>query len=138
MSSYPGRCVIGVERRTLPGETVETVERELDDLIGRCRASDPLLDAAYRTTLHRDPFSTPEDSEIVATTLSAARDEGAEPAVAGAAYWADSGFIAAAGIPTVLFGPGGAGAHADEEWVSLRDTELVTRALVRTAQAFSA
>ena len=38
-------------------------------------------------------------------------------------FWADSAFIAAAGTPTVLFGPGGAGAHAVEEWVSLADTE---------------
>ena len=44
-------------------------------------------------------------------------------------YWADSAFIAAAGIPTVLYGPGGEGAHAAEEWVSLADTEIVARVL---------
>jgi hypothetical protein len=33
-----------------------------------------------------------------------------------------------AGIPTVLFGPGGAGAHEHEEWASIADTELVARA----------
>ncbi len=55
---------------------------------------------------------------------------GAPPALAGASYWADAAFLAAAGIPTVLFGPGGAGAHAAEEWVSLADTEAVCRTLV--------
>ena len=44
-------------------------------------------------------------------------------AIGGASYWADAAFIAAAGIPTVLFGPGGEGAHAAEEWVSIADTE---------------
>ena len=48
----------------------------------------------------------------------------------GASYWTDAAFIAAAGIPTVLFGPGGDGAHADVEWVSLSDTEAVTRTLI--------
>ena len=41
----------------------------------------------------------------------------------------------AAGIPTVLFGPGGEGAHAPEEWVSLSDTEAVARVLVDVAEA---
>jgi acetylornithine deacetylase len=34
-------------------------------------------------------------------------------------FWADSGLIAAAGIPTVLFGPAGEGLHETEEWVDL-------------------
>ena len=62
-----------------------------------------------------------------------------EPAtIAGVSYWADAGFIAAAGIPTVLFGPGGEGAHAVDEWVSLSDTEAVARTLVRLATRFCA
>lgn len=55
------------------------------------------------------------------------------PPVGGASYWADAAFIAAAGIPTVMFGPGGAGAHAIEEWVSVPDTEIVARTLVEAA-----
>lgn len=50
---------------------------------------------------------------------------GAPVALAGASYWANAAFIAAAGIPTVMFGPGGEGAHALEEWVSLADTQAV-------------
>jgi acetylornithine deacetylase/succinyl-diaminopimelate desuccinylase-like protein len=53
--------------------------------------------------------------------------------IAGASYWADSAFIAAAGIPTVLFGPAGEGAHAAEEWVSISSTDAVARTLVGVA-----
>lgn len=53
-------------------------------------------------------------------------------------YWADAAFIAAAGIPTVLFGPRGEGAHAVEEWVSLSATEAVARTLVGLARRFCA
>jgi acetylornithine deacetylase len=60
------------------------------------------------------------------------------PRVGGVSYWADSAFIAAAGIPTVLFGPGGEGAHAAEEHVSLADTEAVARTLVGVAERFCA
>jgi hypothetical protein len=41
--------------------------------------------------------------------------------------------VAAAGIPIVMFGPGGQGAHAAEEWVSLSGTEAATRTLVAVA-----
>ena len=58
--------------------------------------------------------------------------------IGGASYWADAAFIAAAGIPTVLFGPGGEGAHAAVEWVSLSDTESVTRTLLEVARRFCA
>src|SRR4051794_23874358 len=120
LSSYPARCVLGVERRTLPGETAAQVEAEL-------RALAP--DAAHRTLLVREPFEIDAAHELVATVRDAA---GGAP-VGGTSYWADAAFIAAAGIPTVMFGPGGAGAHADEEWVSLADTETVARTLVAVA-----
>ena len=43
--------------------------------------------------------------------------------LAGAAYWADSALLADAGIPTVLYGPRGEGAHAAVEWVELESLE---------------
>jgi acetylornithine deacetylase len=134
LSSYPARCVLGLERRTLPGETTEQIERELAQLLDRCRAEDPELHAEQRTLLVRDPFEIAADAELVDTVRSAAAGvTGREPSVGGAAYWADAAFIAGAGIPTVLFGPGGAGAHAIEEWVSLSDTEVVARTLTAVA-----
>jgi len=75
-----------------------------------------------------------EDAEIVRALREAVPDA----PVGGASYWADAAFIAAAGIPTVMFGPGGEGAHAAEEWVSLADTEAVTQALVATARRLCA
>jgi acetylornithine deacetylase len=67
---------------------------------------------------------------------AAAAELGAAPATAGGSFWADSAFIAAAGIPTVLFGPRGEGAHAIEEWVSLSSTATVARVLTEVAARF--
>src|SRR3954452_14407107 len=53
MSSYPARCVIGLERRTLPGETGAGVEAELARLLERCRAADPALEVQQRMLLVR-------------------------------------------------------------------------------------
>jgi acetylornithine deacetylase len=134
LSSYPAHCKVTIERRTLPGETPEHLEGELEALLGRCRAADPELAVVRRTLLSREPFELDPDAELVRLLAGLLP----EPVTTGASYWADSGFIAAAGIPTVLFGPGGEGAHAIEEWVSLSDTETVAGTLVRLAERFCA
>ncbi len=137
LSSYPDRCVLAVERRTLPGEAVAEVERELDELLARCRAADPQLVAERRTLLARDALELDPGHEIVLSLRAAAAAvTGSEATVGGASYWADSGLIAAAGIPTVLYGPSGEGAHAVEERVSLRSTEVVARTLAEVAARF--
>jgi acetylornithine deacetylase len=134
MSSYPARCVVGLEHRTLPGSTGEDVERELADLLERCRAEDPELEAERRTLLVREPFEIDPGAELVRVVCEAASEAtGETPPIAGASYWADAAFIAATGTPTVMFGPSGEGAHAAEEWVSLADTEAVARTLAGVA-----
>jgi acetylornithine deacetylase len=134
LSSYPGHCRLGLERRTLPDETGEQIEAELAGLLERCREADPEFEASQRTLLVREPFEIDQDEELVAlVTAAAAGVLGEPPPIGGASYWADAAFIAAAGIPTILFGPGGEGAHAIEEWVSLSDTQAVARTLIRLA-----
>ncbi len=119
LATYPASCTVSLERRTLPGENVDD---ELAALLGDA-------DGSSRVTLVRQPFTVDPEAEIVRLVRSAA---GAE--IAGAPYWTDAAFIAAAGIPTVLFGPGGDGAHADVEWVSLSDTQAVLETLVEVAE----
>lgn len=125
LSSYPARCTIGLERRTLPGESCADAEAEIAALLG---------DATQRTLLVREPFEVAEDAEIVALVREAAP----EAAVGGVSYWADAAFIAAAGIPTVLFGPAGEGAHGAEEWVDWRSAERVADVLTAVAERFCA
>ena len=139
LSSYPARCVLGLERRTLPGESAADVEAELEALLTARRDADPALDAGRRTLLVREPFEVDEGAPLVETVRAAASEAlGSAPPVGGASYWADAAFIAAAGIPTVMFGPGGDGAHAAEEWVSLSDTDAVARTLVAAAERICA
>ncbi len=135
LSSYPARCVLGLERRTLPGESAADIERELAALLDRCRAASDQFEASARVLLVREPFEVDPAAQIVtAVSEAAAEITGAAPQQGGASYWADAAFIAAAGIPTVMFGPGGEGAHAVEEWVSIADTEVVARTLTAVAE----
>jgi acetylornithine deacetylase len=119
-SSYPERCALAIERRTVPGETPAQVEAELRAIIDRLVAETPDLRATLRLGVHRAPMETPVDAELPALIRSyGAAVTGRAIPVAGVAYWTDAASLAEAGIPAVLFGPGGAGAHATEEWVDL-------------------
>lgn len=136
-STIPDRCVLTIERRTLPGETVANVERDIADLLARCRAVDSELNATARTLLAREPFEIPASADIVRTVADAATGVLGRPAdLVGVSYWADAAFISAAGIPTVLFGPDGDGAHADVEWVSIPGTIACAQALTAAARSF--
>lgn len=120
LSSYPERCVLALERRTIPGETPELVEAQLDDIVRRLAAADPQFRAVVRRGVDRAPMEGREDDPVpTLIKRHAAELAGREVRVVGVPYWTDAASLAQAGIPTVLFGPSGAGAHAVEEWVDL-------------------
>jgi len=134
-STIPERCLLTIERRTLPGESLADVEADVARLLQQCRDADAALTVNARTTLARDPFETSSDEPIVQALQQAAPDpRGSVPV--GVSYWADSAFIAAAGIPTVLFGPDGDGAHATTEWASISGTIQCARTLYAVAMDF--
>jgi len=120
IATYPDRCVLTLERRTLPGETPEIVECEIRQIIEQIQRTDPAFKAEVRRGLDRSPLEIPEDCKLIAVLKSAAtRIMGKGPVIAGVPYWTDAATLYAAGIPAVLFGPQGAGAHADVEWGDL-------------------
>ena len=120
-STYAARCRLEIERRTLPGETADSVMQEIGELIATLRAADPGLEIDHRLLLARDPFEVAPDAAIVAAVRSAAAERlGNPPATNGVSFWMDAALIASAGIETVVIGPAGAGAHAAEEWVDVQ------------------
>jgi len=123
MSSYPARCVLMGERRTIPGETIGAVEEELRRLAG---------EGELRILAHRDPYEAPTEHEFVELVRRLARaDE-----LVGAPFWTDAALIAEAGIPTVLFGPVGEGAHAAVEWVDVASLGRLRDAVVEIARSW--
>lgn len=129
-SSYPDRCTIVVERRTVPGEDAAFVEEELRGILGEIADSDPAFEYRLDILASRDAFAARPDSAAAAAVTDAYRDlTGAAPAVRGEPFWTDCALLAAAGIDTVLFGVDGGGAHAATEWVDLASLATVTRTL---------
>jgi acetylornithine deacetylase len=137
LSSYPERCVLSAERRTLPGETPESVEAELLQIVEDIHGSDPAFRAVVRRGIDRSPLETSEDTEIVRAVQAASQKVLDRPLqVAGVQFWTDAAVLAAAGIPAVLFGPSGSGAHAVEEWVDLASVKTCAEIYLVTAMNF--
>jgi acetylornithine deacetylase len=123
-SSYPARCLLQAERRTIPGETAELAEGEIRDILSASGQDDPEFSGEVRVVASREPFEVAEDAELVEIVRrSGTSVTGVEPDMVGVSFWADSALLAASGIPTVLFGPRGEGAHAEIEWVDVGDLE---------------
>jgi acetylornithine deacetylase len=129
LSTYPDRCVVKIERRTLPGESVRDVEDELAQVAGN--------DATVRTLFAREPLAAEPDEPIVGALIEQATAvTGRRPETIGVPFWTDAALLAAAGIPSVVFGPSGEGAHADVEWVDLTDLAELGQILLATATSF--
>jgi len=120
-STYSDKCVLQIERRTIPGETAEQALAEI-------QALEP--DTA-KIVLARDPFKTHEDAPIVEAARRAGGGE-----LCGDTPWMDAALLSAAGIETVVIGPHGAGAHAAVEWVSLDSVHALKDIFVRTAHDY--
>jgi acetylornithine deacetylase len=135
LSTYPARCVVKLERRTIPGEDGASALREIEEVISAARKEDPALEASARLLMERPPSQLGADSFVTEAVEKAATEElRRKPEVIGVAYWMDMALSNAVGIPTVAFGPSGEGAHADVEWVDLASLETCVQVYLRTAE----
>jgi acetylornithine deacetylase len=134
MSTYPERCVVRIERRTIPGETPVKVQGELDAACARVAQRCPGFRAEVTITFSQVPSDVSVDAPIVGALECALEDSGEQRCVEGMTAWTDAALLNAAGIPAICFGPGDIGlAHAAEEWVAVDEIERATLVLARLA-----
>ena len=139
MSSYPATCHLGVERRTIPGETAGGFVAELERIAERCRQADPAFRAEIDLTFDRQAFSIDADHEIVELVKTvAARTTGREPLICGKAGWMDAALLSERSIPTVIYGPAGGDFHGDSEWVDVASIDACADVLTEVTRAFCA
>jgi len=137
ISKYAERCKLTIERRTIPGETVEGATAELQGIIDRLAEQDSSFKAMVKATFWQEPFEVREDAEIV-RVVDKILDErlGHHPEHTGQTFWTDAALIAETGTETVLLGPTGYGLHSAEEWVELESVIDLAYVLAETAIAY--
>jgi acetylornithine deacetylase len=121
LSSYPDACRLEMERRTLPGESESTPEEEVRHILERLRAEDASFESVSRLRFARPPYEIHEDHPVPEALASAAHACGVRANRVGMSFWTDAAVLGGAGTPAVLFGPGGAGLHSTEEYVTIAD-----------------
>jgi acetylornithine deacetylase len=125
----PDHASLVVDRRLTPEESEASVRAEIEDAIRRSGAEHVAVDWC-RT--EKPGLSTPDDGASVRACQRALAAAGLPTATATAAFGTDAGIFAAAGIPSVVLGPGSvAQAHTADEWVLASQVERMTEVLVR-------
>jgi acetylornithine deacetylase len=132
LSTYADSCVLQIERRTLPGEAPEQAMQELAAVI---RSTGE--EASIRCLLERPPLMCDRESAIATCVREAITSvTGRVAEETGVAYWMDAALFAGAGIPTVNYGPSGAGAHEAVEWVDFESVVVCSQVLIQSARRF--
>ncbi|WP_353813272.1 M20/M25/M40 family metallo-hydrolase [Agromyces sp. SYSU T00266] len=123
------RCVLVVERRTLPGDPDPGAE--LERVLA---ASEP---GRIVPLVVRPAMEASAEARIARAVVGAVEGVTGVPAVLrGDPWWTDAGLIAEAGIPVVLIGPVGGGAHADLEWVSIASLRTLAGVIAQVIREF--
>jgi acetylornithine deacetylase len=137
LSSYPDRCVLTLERRTIEGEDDEVVDAEMAGIIDRLRAGDREISVSCRRLFSRPAYHVARDHELPRSLAAAVvACAGTEAPITAMTFWTDAAILGHAGIPSVLFGPGGAGLHSVEEYVNVADVIACRDALAEFARAW--
>jgi acetylornithine deacetylase len=135
-SSYPDSATLRLERRTVPGEPSSIGLTEVNEICAALKAQDPSFRVRASQLFSRPAYEIPPNHELPGVLSAAVEALGRRSVVTGATFWTDAAILGGAGIPSVLYGPGGAGLHSVEEYVILDDVLICRNALAELAVRF--
>jgi acetylornithine deacetylase len=138
LSTYPDHCSLRMERRTLVGEPNNIALIEVEEILDSLKQQDAEFEGAARVLFGQPPYETPSDHLLPDAIESVMGKLGRKTHRSGMTFWTDAAILGKAGIPTVIFGPGGAGLHGLDEYVLVDDVLDCRDALVELARNFCA
>lgn len=127
VSTFPDYCSLELSLKYLPSEKTAEVRAEFEDYIARVAAADPWLrnhppeiEWGIRGVSF-PPAETKPDHPLLAVLHRTVQTVTGKPAIEeGMTAVTDLAWLAGAGIPGVIFGPGGiGGAHGDDEFIGI-------------------
>jgi acetylornithine deacetylase len=136
LSSYPDLCRLQLERRTIAGEDERQPLDEIRAILDGLAGDDAEFEASVRMSFSRPAYELPAGHALPTLLASTAGASGVQSRTVGMSFWTDAAVLASAGIPSVLYGPGGAGLHSVEEYVTLADVLACRDVLAGLAAAW--
>ena len=133
----PDRCQVEFDRQVLPGEPIEDVAREVEQVFRSIR-QDHGIDVELVKTQQFNPWQIqPQHPVVVRLQRAAEKVIGRPPAFSALNGYCEVELLAAAGIPSVVFGPGAdSAAHAPDERVAIREVVDAARVYALLAYEF--
>lgn len=132
----PEKCVLEIDRRFIPEESLDEVRREFMDLLEALKKVDPQFKYDLGETYYTDAIVVPEEQPLVRVLEESIREVLGitPPKILDAATDDNRFFIKNAGInSTVIYGPGRAEIpHTVDEYIEVRDLLNGTKALALT------
>jgi succinyl-diaminopimelate desuccinylase len=133
VNTVPDECAIEIDRRTIPGEeTTDAVAEVTDFLRGRLDFEVEMLPPWTRAQALPDRENLPWADRLL-PHVRAVRGRGEK---VGVPYGTHASRLAAAGLPSVVFGPGSiAQAHTKDEWIAIDELNAASEIYYRFAAA---
>lgn len=130
VNMVPDRCEIEIDRRTIPGETIEEITAEFEQALAAAKEAEPELQARVVVDDAAEPSETPEGTTLVGLIDEARTAFGIDGSEVGYSGATDARFlINQGGIPSVVFGPGQPmRAHTTGEYVDVTQLVEATKA----------
>jgi len=132
-STVAGNCIVQMDRRYLPWESVATIMREYQDVIDELSQEDPtfkaelrLLDIGIMNRYEHVALETSPDEPIVEAIKNAlSRVHGKSAVLSNKHGWTDAALFKHYGnMPSVVCGPGDlVRAHGPEEYITFTELE---------------
>ncbi len=114
----PAECRMELDRRVLPSEDFAAVLDPYRRIAARVAAEHEGITIEVTEDLSIEPMETRADAAIVSGAVAAVRAVTGTASVDGEPYGTDAAKLSAAGIPSIVLGPGSIDqAHAAVEWI---------------------
>ena len=136
LSTYPDWCTLQMERRTIAGEPNRCAFLEVEKILDDLKSEDPEFKASAKFLFSRPPYLTPEDHDLPQMIGAIVAGRGMKPVRGGMTFWTDAAILGEAGIPSIVFGPRGAGLHSTLEYVFEEDVLACRDILIELATGF--
>jgi acetylornithine deacetylase len=131
VNTGPAECTIEVDRRLIPGEDPQQVYRQIVDYVTAETGGDEAIE-------HEEPYligfglSDENNGPLAERMVAAAGEAKIACRQTGVPFGTDAAVISAAGVPSIVFGPGSIDqAHTADEWLALDQLTQASEALYR-------
>jgi acetylornithine deacetylase len=134
----PARCEIEVDCRVLPGETSEGVAARVRERVEGILRADARLSYSMDDLEWYPAFEQDLADPIMATTRAACQEQLGSAQLAAVPWASNAGVFHAAGVPSVLFGPGSIKqAHTADEHIALDEVVRAAAVYAEIIQNFA-